>query len=112
MATEEEILAEVEQLGRLSQRAEDVMYNITLRQDELGREPSNMLLSKLKEDPIYQEMIDREMITYDVYGSKAMKDSVVSLYVTLKGIRYCILFGDEIHARRKVDPAGRLKSNL
>ena len=48
MATEEEILAEVEQLGRLSQRAEDVMYNITLRQDELGREPSNMLLSKLK----------------------------------------------------------------
>ena len=66
MATEEEILAEVEQLGRLSQRAEDVMYNITLRQDELGREPSNMLLSKLKEDPIYQEMIDREMITYDV----------------------------------------------
>ena len=41
-----------------------------------------------------------------------MKDSVVSLYVTLKGIRYCILFGDEIHARRKVDPAGRLKSNL
>lgn len=110
MATEQEILDEVAQMGRLSERAEDIMYNITLRQEELGRQPSNMLLSQMNSDPIYKELIEREYMTYEVFGSKAMKDNVVSLYVTLKGMRYCILFADEIHPRRKVDPAGRVKN--
>ena len=44
MATEEEILAEVEKLGRLAPEQEDILYNISLKQDELGRQATNMLV--------------------------------------------------------------------
>ena len=106
MATEEEIVAE----GRLKPEQEDILYNIALRQDELGREPTNVLYSKIENDPLYQEMFDREVLTYQVYdhGKKGVP-LVASLYVTLKGMRYCIMYGDEIEPRRKVDAAGRMR---
>ena len=63
MTTEEEIIAE----GRLSDEQEVILYNIALRQDELGREPTNVLLSKIEDNPLYQEMFDRELLTYQVY---------------------------------------------
>ena len=72
MATEDEIRAEIEELGRLTPEQEDILYNITLKQDELGRQSTNMLLDKVVDSPIYQPMIDREYLTYDVFnhGSK------------------------------------------
>lgn len=110
---EEKIKAEVAELGRLSEEQEDILYNIALRQDELGREPTNMLETKMKENDVYTGLIEREMLTYDVFDNLGnSKRRIVSLYVTLKGMRYCIVYGDEINARRKVDPAGRLKSSL
>ena len=50
MATEEEIKAE----PRLSDEQEVILYNITLRQDELGRVQTNVLLSKIENDPVYK----------------------------------------------------------
>ena len=106
MATEEEIRAE----GRLSKEQEDILYNIALRQDELGREPTNVLLSKIEGNPIYQEMIDRELLTYQVYDhGKEGVPLIAGLIVTLKGLRYCIIYGDEIEPRRRYDTAGRLR---
>lgn len=103
MATEEEIRAE----ARLSEEQEIILYNIALRQDELGREPTNVLLSKIENNPLYQEMIDREFLTYQVYdhGVEGVP-LVASLIVTLKGMRYCIIYGDEIEPKRPFDTAG------
>ena len=103
MATDEEIRAE----KRLSEKAEDILYNIALRQDELGRQQTNMLLSKVENDPVYKEMIDREYLTYQLYdfgGEGAPK--VVNLIVTLKGMRYCIMYADEIEPKRRWNAAG------
>lgn len=105
MATEEEILAEVEQLGRLAPEQEDILYNISLKQDELGRESTNLLLEKLKGNPTYQAMLDREYLVYEVFNHGG-KHEIACLYVTLKGLRYCIVFADELACRRKLNPAG------
>ena len=105
MTNEEEIRAEVEEIGRLTEAQEDILYNIALKQDELGREATNMLLEKVVDSEIYQPMIDREMLTYEVFN-KGGKHEIACLYVTLKGMRYCIMFGDEISSRRPVGPAG------
>ena len=110
MATSEEIRAEVAELGRLTQDQEQILYSISLRQEELGRQPTIMLREKLDSNPIYQGLIDREMLTYQLYdhgGEGAPK--VVSLIVTLKGMRYCIEYGDEIYGQRKFDAAGNLR---
>ena len=107
MATEEEIRAE----GRVSTEQEVILYNIALRQDELGREPTNVLWSKIENDPIYQELFDRELLTYQLYDyGGAGVPAVASLIVTLKGMRYCIMYGDEISKNRKWDAAGRIRS--
>ena len=107
MATEEEIRAE----GRLTEEQENILYNIALRQDELGREPTNMLLEKVEGETIYQDMIDRELLTYQVYDhGKPGVPKVASLIVTLKGMRYCIMYGEEIEPRRKFDTAGRRRA--
>lgn len=107
MATEAEILAEVEELGRLTAVQEDLLYNIALRQEELGREPTHMLFEKMQAHEDIQALMKRELLTYQLYdhgGEGAPK--VVNLIVTLKGTRYCIMFGDEISERRKFDAAG------
>lgn len=104
MATEEEIKAE----PRLTDEQEIILYNITLRQDELGRVQTNVLLSKIENDPMYKELIDREYLTYQLYdfgGPDAPK--VVNLIVTLKGMRYCIIYADEIEPKLRWDVAGR-----
>lgn len=103
--SENEILAEVEQYGRLTEEQEDILYNIALKQDELGRESVNMLLSRLQGNPVYETMIEREYLTYDIFNHGS-RHEVACLYVTLKGLRYCITFSDELSARRKLNPAG------
>lgn len=103
MATEEEIKAE----SRLSDEQEVILYNISLRQDELGRVQTNMLYSKIENDPVYQEMIEREFLTYQLYdfgGEDAPK--VVNLIVTLKGMRYCIMYANEIEPKLRWNAAG------
>lgn len=107
MATNEEILAE----GRISPEQELMLYNIVLRQDELGREPTNVLWDKVKDDPKYKELFDRELLTAQIYdyGKKGVP-VVASLYATLKGTRYCIVYGNEIEPMRPVDAAGRVRS--
>ena len=107
MATSEEIRAEVAKLGRLTQDQEQILYSISLRQEELGRQPTVMLRDKVDSDPIYQGLLDREMLTYQLYdhgGEGAPK--VVNLIVTLKGMRYCFEYGDEIYAQCKFDAVG------
>ena len=105
MATEEEILAEVEKLGRLAPEQEDILYNISLKQDELGRQATNMLVEKIVDNPLYQDMLDREYLTYEVFNHGG-KHEIAFLYVTLKGLRYCIIYADELSRRRKLNPAG------
>ncbi len=105
MATEEEILAEVEQLGRLTEEQESILYNISLKQDELGRESTNLLLNKVEGSPVYGPMIERDLLTYEVFNH-GTKHEIASLYVTLKGMRYCVIFSDELSPRRKLNPAG------
>lgn len=103
MATEEEIKAE----PRLSDEQEIILYNIMLRQDELGRQQTNMYLGKVENDPKYKEMIEREFLTYQLYdfgGPNAPK--VVNLIVTLKGMRYCIIYADEIEPKLRWNVAG------
>ena len=104
MATEEEIRAE----GRVSKEQEVLLYNIALRQEELGREPTNVMWDKVKDDPMYTELFDRELLTYQLYDhGKPGVPIVASLIVTLKGTRYCIVYGDEIEPMRPYDAAGR-----
>lgn len=105
MATNEEIIAEIEELGRLTEEQELVLYNISLKQDELGRQASNMLLEKVIDSPVFQPMIDRELLTYEVFNQGGAHE-IASLYVTLKGLRYCIMYADEIAPRRSLNPAG------
>ena len=107
MATEEEIRAE----GRVGKEQEVLLYNIALRQDELGREPTNVLWDKIKDDPMYTELFDRELLTYQLYDhGRPGVPVVASLIVTLKGMRYCIVYGDEIEPMRPYDTAGRRRN--
>ena len=73
-AEEEAILKEVEELGRLTKEQEDVLYTIALRQDELGRQPTNMMECKLKENEAYQALIEREYLTYEVFSNAINPD--------------------------------------
>ena len=110
MATEEEIRAEVEELGRMTPKQENLLYNIALRQEELGREPTHMLYEKMLANEDIMPLIDRELLTYQLYdhgGPNAPK--VVNLIVTLKGVRYCIIYGDEIYEKRKYNSAGAVR---
>lgn len=111
MTTAEDIRAEVAELGRLTDEQEQILYSISLRQEELGRQPTILMREKVEGDPIYQTLIDRELLTYQLYdhgGENAPQ--VVSLIVTLKGMRYCLEYGDEIYAKRKWDAAGNLRN--
>lgn len=108
MKDKDKILAEVEEMGRLRPEQEDILYSISLKQDELGRESSNMLLSKVKEGDLYPEMIERGYLTYEIFNHGG-KHEIASLYVTLKGLRYCIVFADEIADRRRTNSAGALR---
>ena len=38
--------------------------------------------------------------------NKGGAHEIASLYVTLKGLRYCIMYADEIAPRRSLNPAG------
>lgn len=103
--TERQIQDEIGRMGRLAPEQENILYNLALKQDELGRQSTNLLLSKVKGSATYEPMIEREYLTYDVFNH-GTKHEVASLYVTLKGLRYCIMFADELAGRRKLNPAG------
>ena len=105
MGTEDIIKAEIEELGRLTPEQENILYNISLKQDELGRESVNLLLEKLKGNPVYEPLLERKYLTYDVFNHGGSHE-IACLYVTLKGLRYCIMFADELSRRRKLNPAG------
>lgn len=105
MATEADILAEIDEMSRLTEEQENILYNLTLKQEELGRQSTNLLLDKVLGSEVFQPMIDREMLTYEVFNHGS-KHEVACLYVTLKGMRYCIIFSDELSKRRKLNPAG------
>jgi hypothetical protein len=89
----------------LTEEQESILYNISLKQDELGRESTNLLLSKVEGSPVYGPMIERDFLTYEVFNH-GTKHEIASLYVTLKGTRYCVVFSDELSLRRKLNPAG------
>lgn len=110
MAYEEEIMKDVEENGRLTEAQEDILYNIVLRQDELGRQPTNMLLSALKEDEVLMGLVERQFLTYEVFGKASAPRAVCSLYATYKGTRYAGMFADEIEPRRRFDSAGALRN--
>ena len=104
--TDEEILQE----GRMAEEQDLILYNLALRQDEYGRQATNMMLSKIEANPDYQEMLARELITLKVnkYGNAAAP-TVAQVIVTLKGMRYCVLHSEEIEPLRPHDVAGRLR---
>lgn len=109
MSTEAEIIAEIEELGRLTEEQEDILYNIALRQEELGRQPTILLREKVDGSPIYQPMIDREVLTYQLYNhGGAGSHEVVNLIVTLKGMRYVILHSDELSLAQEGRSCGQL----
>lgn len=104
----DDILAEIEQMGRLTEQQENILYNLCLKQDELGRQTTNIMLDKVVGSPVYQPMLDRELLTYEVFN-KGGKHEIACLYVTLKGTRYCITFADELSLRQRFNPAGELR---
>ena len=107
-ATEEAIRAEIEEMGRLTPEQEDILYNISLKQDELGRESTNLLMEKVEGQPPLRAH-DRARVprTYDVFNHGGKHDEACR-DVTLKGLRYCIMLSaDELSARRKLNPARR-----
>lgn len=106
-AEEQAIWDDIEKNGRLGLEQEKMLYTIALRQDELGRKPTNMLESKIKGSELYQPMLDREYLTYEVFDNLGNPDHrIASLYVTLKGMRYCMLLSDELEKQMDVNPAG------
>lgn len=102
---EQQVLDDIAKYGRLTEKQENILYNIALKQDELGRESTNMLLEQVEGSEIYQPMIDREYLTYEVFN-KGGKRPIACLYVTLKGLRYAIMHADELSRRRPLNPAG------
>ena len=59
---------------------------------------TNWAESPLAGNPLYEPLIEREYLTYDTFDHGGV-NRVASLYVTLKGLRYCILFADELSRR-------------
>ena len=106
MSLDEEILAE----ARLGEDRELILYNMSLRQTSQraagGRVGTHMLASKIERDPRYQEMIDRGFLDYKIYGQGGGATDAAMLVVTNKGLRYCVLYADEIEPRRAYDISG------
>ena len=106
MSLDDEILSE----ERLDESQELMLYNMSLRQTSQraagGREGTHVLLSRVEENPAYQKMIEQGLLECKVYGQGIGSSAAASLIVTLKGLRYCVLFADEIEPRRTYDSAG------
>ncbi len=103
MLSDEEILAE----DRLSEEREVLLYNISLRQDDMRTQSTDMPLAKLESDEAYQEMMQRGLLAYEVINRGSFP--VANLRVTPKGLRYCVLYSEEITARRQFDIAGAVQ---
>ncbi len=104
---DEEILAE----KRLDERWKLMLYNMSLRQTSQraagGHEGTHLLVSRIESDPAYQTMLGRGLLESRHYDRGGDGDSAaVTLVVTQKGLRYCVLFASEIEPRRTYDVAG------
>ncbi len=103
---DEEILAE----GRLSADREVLLYNISLRQDNMRTQSTDLPLSTLEGSEAYQEMIARGLIAYEVLNRGSFP--VANLRATPKGLRYCVLHSEEIEPNRRFDIAGNVRTAL
>lgn len=107
MTLDDEILAE----ERLDEDQELMLYNMSLRQTSQraagGREGTHVLLSAIEGNAAYQLMIDRGLIERKLYGQAGdLSTAAATLIVTQKGLRYCVLYAEEIEPRRVYDVAG------
>ncbi len=108
MTLDEEIRAG----GRLDENQELMLYNMSLRQTSQraagGREGTHVLLSKFEGNPTYQEMVERGLLDCKMYGQGVdASTAAVTLLVTRKGLRYCVLYAEEIEPKRAYDVSGR-----
>ena len=98
MATEAQKRIREEQkkdFPRLGEKQDIILYRISIRQDEQGRQSHLVPIAKVTEDPIYKELIDLEYLTYEVFGEGDR--AIANLIVTLKGQRYLYTWLDEVH---------------
>ncbi|WP_172135703.1 leucine-rich repeat domain-containing protein [Adlercreutzia sp. ZJ473] len=102
---DEEILAE----GRLSEDREVLLYNISLRQDNMRTQSTDMPLSALEGSEAYQEMIARGLLACEVLHHGSFP--VANVRATLKGLRYCVLYSEVIEPNRQFDIAGNVRAN-
>ena len=104
---DKEVLAE----KRLDEDQELMLYNMSLRQTSQraagGYEGTHMLVSRIENNPAYQTMLGRGLLECRYYDRGGDGDSAAAtLVVTQKGLRYCVLFANEIEPRRTYDVAG------
>lgn len=86
-------------MERLSEKHDIILYRISIRQDEQGRQSSMVRLKDTEENEVYRELIDLDYLTYEQYGEG--KAAIANLIVTLKGMRYCYEYLDDIAALDK-----------
>jgi len=72
---------------QLSDKQKSILYRIAIRQDEQGRQPSNIMMKQLLASSLYTDLFDLEYLTYEKMGEG--EKAIAGLYVTLKGLRYC-----------------------
>lgn len=98
MTAEDEVLNDIKEKGRLSFDQESALYKMSLRQDDYGWVPTNMLLSDLESDEKLMGLVERGYFAYSVENNKG-RHPFASLFVTVKGVLYFAKFSDEIQAR-------------
>ena len=79
---------------RLEEKQDIILYRISIRQDEQGRQSHLVPIAKINEDPIYKELIDKEYLTYEQFGEG--DKAIANLIITLKGQRYLYTWLDEV----------------
>ena len=80
----------------LNDEQKRVLFKVLLRQNELGRDSSMLLMSALKErrGDLYDPLFESGFLTYEMFGTG--KNAIASLIVTPRGLRYCIDRYDEL----------------
>ncbi|WP_139652529.1 hypothetical protein [Raoultibacter phocaeensis] len=93
MPNEENIQSDVE-TPRLTDKQENVLFNLAMRQDDYGWEPTNMLLHDLESNTMLMDMAEKGFIDYSVINPGGTRE-IASLCATMKGIRHCALLVHE-----------------
>lgn len=94
----EEVKAEIEQLGRLEEDQETVLYGIFLKQNEPVPRHTDVWKEEAQ-SPLYRTALERGYLSTDGYnhGENA---KIVRLEATPKGEVYCLTLNDELLARQ------------